>query len=100
MPGDRGSAKLGATAESLERALVAAKVNYKIERWWKYGQPAIDLIQGVINVTNIADAGTVLQQLIALQGKSQVGLEVFPYGIINPEGVRININLNQHPGSE
>ena len=100
MPDDRGSSKLGATAESLEKALAAAKVSYKIERWWKYGQPAIDLVQGVINVTDIAHAGAAIQQLVALQGKLQVGLEVFPYGIINPEGVRININLNQHAGGE
>ena len=98
MSGDRGSAKLGATAESLEKSLAAAKVNYKIERWWKYGQPAIDLIQGVINVTNIADAGRVLQELVALQGRLQVSLEVFPYGIINPEGVHINVSLNEPAG--
>jgi hypothetical protein len=98
MTGDRGSAKLGATAASLEKALAAAKVSYKIERWWKYGQPAIDQIKGVINVTNIAEAGTVVQQLVALQGKLQVGLEIFPYGIINPEGVRINVNIDERPG--
>jgi hypothetical protein len=95
---DRGSAKLGATAESLEKALAAAQVSYKIERWWKYGQPAVDLVKGVINVTNVADAGKVLQQLIALQGKAQIGLEVFPYGIINPDGVRINVNIDEHAG--
>ena len=100
MSGERGSAKLGATAESLEKALGAAKLNYKIERWWKYGQPAVDQIQGVINVTNIADAGAVIQQLIALQGRLQVGLEVFPYGIVNPEGVHINVNLNEPVGGE
>jgi hypothetical protein len=98
MPGDRGSAKLGATAESLEKALAAAKVSYKIERWWKYGQPAVDLIQGVINVTNIADAGKVVQHLVGLQGKLQVGLEVFPYGIINPEGAHINVTFNEPVG--
>ena len=98
MAGDRGSAKLGATAASLEKALAAAQLSYKIERWWKYGQPAVDLVTGVINVTNVADAGAVLQHLIALQGKLQVGLEVFPYGIINPDGVRINVNLNEPAG--
>jgi hypothetical protein len=98
MPGDRGSSKLGATAESLEKALAAAQVSYKIERWWKYGQPAVDLVKGVINVTNVADAGKVLQHLISLQGKLQVGIEVFPYGIINPDGVRINVNIDEHAG--
>jgi hypothetical protein len=98
MPGDRGSSKLGTTAESLEKALTAAQVSYKIERWWKYGQPAVDLVKGVINVTNVGDAGKVLQQLISLQGKLQIGLEVFPYGIIDPDGVRINVNIDEHTG--
>jgi hypothetical protein len=94
----RGSSKLGVSAASLEKALTAAKVSYKIERWWKYGQPAIDQITGVINVTDFAHVGTVVQQLAAQQGKLQVTLEVFPYGIINPEGVHINFNIQQQPG--
>ena len=91
----RGSTKLGTSVESLEKALAAAQVQYKIERWWKYGQPQIDLIKGVVNVTNVADAGKVIQEFIGLQGKVQVGLEIFPYGIINPEGVRIAVSLDQ-----
>ena len=95
---DRGSAKLGAAAESLEKALSAAKVSYTIERWWWYGQPAIDRIQGVINVTKFADVGKVVQELAAKQGKLQIGMEVFPYGLVNPDGVRINFNLDQKVG--
>lgn len=94
----RGSSKLGATAESLNKALTAAQVDYKIERWWKYGQPAIDTVTGVINVTNIAHAGIVAQQLIGLQGRLQVNLEIFPYGIVNPEGAHINFSLEQPVG--
>jgi hypothetical protein len=97
---DRGSAKLGVAAVSLEKALAAAKVNYLIERWWKYGQPAIDRIQGVINVTNFADAGRVVQELASQQGKTQINLEVFPYGIINPDGVRISFNMEQKVAGE
>jgi hypothetical protein len=85
--------------ESLEKALAAAKVSYKIERWWKYGQPAIDLIKGVINVTSVAEAGRVVQELIGQHGgKTQVNLEIFPYGITNPEGVRIHVALEQQGG--
>lgn len=94
----RGSAKIGASVESLEKALAAAQVNYKIERWWKYGQPVIDLVKGVIDVRNPADAGKVIQELISQQGKLQVNLEVFPYGIINPDGVRINVALEHQVG--
>src|SRR3954447_5661630 len=95
----RGSVKLGASVESLEKALAAAQVAYKIERWWKYGQPQIDLIKGVINVTNVADAGRVVQEFIAQhKGKTQVNLEIFPYGIVAPDGVRINVVLEQQTG--
>jgi len=95
----RGSAKIGASVESLEKALAAAQVNYKIERWWKYGQPQIDLIKGVIDVRNPADAGKAVQQLISQQhGNIQVNLEVFPYGIVNPEGVRIHVAMEHQVG--
>lgn len=100
MSGDRGSAKLGAATESLRETLAAARLNYTIERWWKYGQPAVDRVSGVINVTNLADASRILQEFIALQGRLQVGLEIFPYGIIDPDGVRINFNVDESAGGE
>ncbi len=96
----RGSAKLGAMApEHLMSAVKVAKESYVVERWWKYGQPAIDLIAGTINVHDVTAAGQVMQLLAGLQGKAmQVSFEVFPYGIINPDGVRINVRLESAAG--
>ena len=96
----RGSTKMGVTApEHLMGAIKVARDNYLVERWWKYGQPAIDLIEATINVRNMVDAGQVMQHLAGLQGKDlQVTFEVFPYGIINPDGVRIDLRLEPGAG--
>ena len=94
MQPQRGSAKLGASVESLQKALTAAQADYKVERWWKYGQPVIDLIKAELNVTNVAATGRIVQELVSLShGGIRVNVEVFPYGIINPEGARINVAL-------
>ncbi len=96
MQPQRGSAKLGASAESLQKALAAAQNDYKVERWWKYGQPVIDLIKAELNVTNVASTGKVVQELVSLSRAGlRVNLEVFPYGIINPEGARINVAIEE-----
>jgi len=54
----RGSSKMGdMSPEHLMSAVSGARENFVIERWWKYGTPAIiDLITGTINVRNVADA--------------------------------------------
>ena len=94
---ERGSSKLGTLSpEDLHMAIDAARSTYTIERWWKYGQPAFDRIAAVLNVTDPAQAASVIGGLIKLQGSAvQVGLEVFPYGITAPDGVRIAVNLDQ-----
>jgi hypothetical protein len=96
MQPQRGSAKLGASVESLKSALAAAQDNYKVERWWKYGQPAVDLVKAELNVTNFAATGQLVQQLVSLTRSGiRVNVEVFPYGIINPEGARVNVAIEE-----
>ena len=81
--------------DELNQAVTAARGEYTVKRWWKYGQPAIDLIKGTIDVT-AASAGTVIQDLLNLHGQEiQVNLDVFPYGITNPEGVYVNVTLER-----
>ncbi len=90
----RGSEKLKSSAEELQKALAAAQIDLTIERWWKYGQPQIDRVSGIINVGNVRDTGKVVQQLLGLLSRDiQVTMEVFPYGIINPEGARVNVTI-------
>jgi hypothetical protein len=85
--------------EKLLSAVRVARESYIVERWWKYGQPAIDLITATINVRDMAAAGQVMGHLAGLQGKGmQVTFEVFPYGIINPDGVRINAQIENQVG--
>ena len=97
---ERGSSKLGTlTPEDLHMAIDVARSSYTVERWWKYGQPAIDRIAAVLNVKDPAQAGSVIGGFIKLQGtRVQVGLEVFPYGITAPDGVRIAVTLDQAVG--
>ncbi len=93
----RGSSHLDAlSVDDLHRAIGTARESYKIERWWKYGQPRIDLIEATLNVSNPAQVGSVVGGLVNRQGSEvQVSFEVFPYGITAPEGARINVKLNQ-----
>lgn len=92
----RGSSRLGKMShEELHQHINVARDSYTIERWWTYGKPAIDRVSAVINVTNLASAGSVIGNLVKLQGEQrQIGLVVFPYGILNPEGVRVEINMD------
>jgi len=93
----RGSARLREMSpEVLHKAINQAKESYRIERWWKYGQPAIDRITATVDVTNVASAGSIIGSLIALQSpQRQVGVVVFPYGIPVVDGVRLELSLDE-----
>jgi hypothetical protein len=95
----RGSSKVWArvfdsdapTHEELTRSLAAAGENYKVLRWWKYGQPAIDRIKATFDV-QLQDAGPLVQNILSAQSQDlQVLLDAFPYGIPDPEGIMINV---------
>ena len=92
-----GSSKLGGMShEDLHKAIGAARESYKIERWWKYGQPAIDRIAAVLDVTNVATVGSIIGNIIKMQGaERQIGVVVFPYGIPVVDGVRLEVNIDQ-----
>jgi hypothetical protein len=92
----RGSSQLGEMShEVLHQHINVARESYTIERWWTYGKPAIDRVSAVINVTDFSKAGAVMANLVKLQGQErQIGLTVFPYGILNPEGVRVEVNMD------
>jgi len=93
----RGSSKLGEMSpETLHLAIDIAKGSYKIERWWKYGQPAIDRVSAVVNITDPKTAGSIIGRLINLQGaERQITLDVFPYGIPVIDGVRLQLNIDE-----
>lgn len=79
--------------DELAEALALAGDDYRILRWWKYGQPGIDLIRGVLEVTPDR-LGEVATSLVKLHGEEMnVRFEVFPYGIINPDVLRVHVEL-------
>jgi hypothetical protein len=82
----------------LAEALSAAESEFSIKRWWKYGQPAIDLITAELEVA-VESAAKVLGGLVELQGRElQVNFEVFPYGIVAPDALRVNVQLARQVG--
>ncbi|MEP6925523.1 MAG: hypothetical protein ABI954_13735 [Pyrinomonadaceae bacterium] len=100
---NRGSAKLWArvfdedapTKENLKNELAAASADFQIKRWWKYGQPAIDRIVAVIEVP-FEKFGSTVHDIVKVHGSEiQVNLDVFPYGIVNPEVIRLDVTLER-----
>ncbi len=84
--------------EHLAKALSVAESEFTIKRWWKYGQPAIDLVRGVLEV-DPASFGKVVGSLIGLHGEQvQVHFEVFPYGIVAPDLLRVDFDLERTVG--
>lgn len=96
---ERGSSKVWArvfesdapTGEDLTRSLATAAEGYRVLRWWKYGQPAIDRIKATLDV-RFENAGPLVQDLLGANSKElQVTLDAFPYGLPDPEGITLNI---------
>ena len=96
---ERGSAKLFALEphdhEGISRALGAARGDYAVKWWWKYGQPAIDRIRGSLEVKS-GQLGQTVAQLMQLNGEElQVTAQCFPYGIPKPEVFRIEVEVSK-----
>lgn len=80
----------------LAEMLQTAASEVKVVRWWWYGQPAIDLIKGSIDIPAAAAAGAIGGLLKQHNADVQVGLEVFPYGIPVPDWVRVNVQMERN----
>lgn len=85
--------------DQLTKALGAARQDFKVVRWWWYGQPAIDLVRATIDV-QAATAGQLFQEIVGQSGEeTQITLDAFPYGIPKPDWVRLNVvferNMNR-----
>jgi hypothetical protein len=96
---ERGSHKVFGTAshdhEALSHALGFARAEFEIKRWWKFGQPAIDRIEGELQVSS-ANVGSTVAKLMQLNGPNlEVITECFPFGITNPE-FRLQVTLQKN----
>ncbi len=82
-------------AQSLSRAIGGARASYELKWWWKYGTPAIDRIKGGVHVKP-EHIGETLKQFLDLNTREvQVGIEVFPLGIVNPDLFQVNLELRR-----
>jgi hypothetical protein len=95
--GERGSSKIFSIEahdhEKMAHALGVAKAQYQVKRWWKYGQPAIDLIKGTLEVAP-EQLGSTVSGLMKLNGSEmQVKATCFPNGIPVPEVFQIDVEI-------
>lgn len=87
------------TKAGIAKAVSNVNQEYKIVKWWWYGQPAIDIINVDFDLSS-SQLGNAVREIANLQGSGlNVGMEVFPYGIPKLEGsrlrVRAQINLKR-----
>jgi hypothetical protein len=87
------------THARLGEAVAAARENYKILRWWKYGQPAIDRVRTTLDVAT-ADSGLLIQDILHSAGanKAAIILEAFPYGVPQLERVQVDVTFQRNVG--
>ncbi len=96
----RGSEQLAAdtletpsqlSKEDLRKLVAITRSNgVKVTGWWIRGQPGIDVLNGVIQVTP-QRVGDVVKELITVGG-SRLRYDVFPLGIINPDVIQITLS--------
>lgn len=93
----RGSSKLFTIAtddyDGLAKAVGLARNDYEIKWWWKYGQPAIDRVRLVIEVTPEKVGNTVAQLLKQNNPHTSVTAHIAPYG----KSFKIEANLLTTP---
>jgi hypothetical protein len=99
---ERGSAKVFAIHahdhEGMSAALGIARSTYEVKWWWKYGQPAIDLIRASLEVKG-EQLGSTIASLMHLNGPEvQVTAGCFPYGIPVPDVFRLELEIRKGGG--
>ena len=87
------------THAKLGEAVAAARESYRVLRWWKYGQPAIDRIRTTLDVAT-AESGPLIQDILrsAASNKANIVLEAFPYGVPQLERVQVDVTFERNLG--
>ena len=101
----RGSAKLwdrvfetdAPTDANLGEAVARGGESYKVLRWWKYGQPAIDRIRTTLDVAT-ADSGRLVQDILGSAGgnRANIILEAFPYGLPKLDRTQLDVTFERN----
>lgn len=85
--------------DQLREALQVAREEYRVLRWWKYGQPAVDVVKAKLDVQPDR-VGEVLADLVQQQGGGlQVTLDVFPYGLPALDGLVVDVTMERALGA-
>ncbi|MGZ8283802.1 MAG: hypothetical protein ACXWUN_12750 [Allosphingosinicella sp.] len=97
----RGSDALfsfGKDEKVLVEALGAARADYTVKWWWRYGQPAIDWIRADLEIPRENFARAFTQIMEANSRELQVTAEVTPQGVEKLEGFRVQVDIRQATG--
>ncbi len=79
----------------LQEALKVAREEYRVLRWWKLGQPAVDAIKVKLDIPQ-EKAGGVLTDLVQMHSeKLQVTVNAFPYGLPALDGVLVDVTMER-----
>ncbi len=84
------------TQAALGEKLASARETYKVLRWWKYGQPAIDRIRTTLDVATV-DSGGLIQEILNSAGgnKANIILDAFPYGLPKLDRVQVDVTFER-----
>lgn len=103
----RGSAKLwdrvfeteAPTDDNLGQAVARGGESYKVLRWWKYGQPAIDRIKATLEVPTM-ESGRLIQDILGSAGGNgaNIILEAFPYGLPKLDRTQVDVIFERNVG--
>lgn len=100
--GERGSDNIFSFDDGddakMSAAITAARNDYQVKWWWKYGQPRIDLIRADLLVDKGRIAPTIEQFMGLNDGKQLVTAEVFPYGVVAVDAYRVAIEMRRQVG--
>ncbi len=85
------------TQAKLGEAVAAARESYRVLRWWKFGQPAIDRIKTTLDVPT-AESGQLIQDILRSAGgnRANITLEAFPYGLPQLERVQVDVTFERN----
>ena len=84
------------TQAALGEQVAGARETYKVLRWWKYGQPAIDRIRTTLDVAT-AESGGLIQEILNSAGgnKANIILDAFPYGLPKLDRVQVDVTFER-----
>ena len=82
----------------LAEALGAAREDYQVKWWWKYGQPKIDHVRADLEIRKENFGAAIARIMAANSDKLQVTAEVFPNGMPAVDSFRVKLDIRNPAG--